>query len=62
MPVPPKSELGDRDDGGKWQFRFSFLQNKVNDRLKDQGEATIQSGKQMGGALTSLGVRPEKNE
>jgi hypothetical protein len=53
-------ELGERDDEGKWQFRFSYLQNKVNDRLKDQGEATIQSGKQMGGVLTSFGVTDRK--
>jgi hypothetical protein len=53
-------ELGDLDDGGKWQFRFSYLQNKVNERLKEQGEATIQSGKQMGGVLTSLGVTDRK--
>ena len=40
----PMHELAD----GSWLIRFSYLQNLVNIRLKEQGEATVQSGKANG--------------
>jgi hypothetical protein len=49
-------EFGD----GVWSTLFSELQDAVNFRLKEQGEASIKSGKQMGIILTSLGLVDRK--
>jgi hypothetical protein len=47
-------------DNKNWLIQFSDLQVSVNSRLQAQGEATIQSGKQMGNVLTSLGLGDRK--
>jgi hypothetical protein len=49
-------ELGN----GRWYILFSNLQNRANIRLKEQGEAPIQSGHQMGKVLTNLGLIDRK--
>jgi hypothetical protein len=45
---------------GNWELLFSSLQQNVNNRLKQQGEAPIQSGHKMGKVLTSLGLTDRK--
>ena len=45
----------------EWLILFSRLQDGVNIRLQDRGEATIKSGKQMGSILTSLGLTDRKS-
>jgi hypothetical protein len=45
---------------GNWEFLFSSLQQNVNIRLKQQGEAPIQSGHKMGKVLTNLGLVDRK--
>jgi hypothetical protein len=47
-------------DNKNWLIPFSRLQHSVNILLEGQGEATIHSGKQMGGVLTSLGLTDRK--